>query len=101
MNNTRRDTTDVYRYKITTTGMTKASRWDPNPSPPEPYERIEYRGYYQTKQSWKPWRGSLQTVKLELQKLEAVIRVDELSGPEPALEWVTIRTIVLEDEGED
>lgn len=92
MNNTRTDTTSVYRYKITETGVWNRDHGFTGARKGDPYERIEFRGYYQTKPSWTPWRSAGRTVKVELQKLG-------ISETLPFdLKWRTISTKILSDE---
>lgn len=84
------DTTEVYRQKVTRKGVTIPSRWDPNPEPGKPYETVTYAGPYRTQNvGGKAWmNASDHTVKVEIQKLEAV--------PPGTLEWVTQKEQVLE-----
>lgn len=96
----RKDTTDVYRYKITKTGL-RRKHWDD----PEliPYEDISFRGYYMSKQSWNPWRNRDETVKLELQKLALVLNKNRCHSGDTdyVLGWVTIRTKTYGGEEEE
>ena len=90
-----RDTTEVYRQKITRKGVTVPSRWDLNPGPGQPYEAVTYAGPYRTRNvGGPPWMNAGDhTVKVEIQKLEAV--------PPGTLEWVTQREQVLERDSSD
>lgn len=94
MNNTKTDTTDVYRYKITTRGKWLTDHFGGRYKKGDPYETIEFRGYYQTKQSWEPWRNAGTYMILELQKLEVVWDDEETAY----LGWETIRTKTFGEE---
>lgn len=98
----RKDTTDVYRYKITRTGVRNRDSWDGCYVKGDTFEEISFRGYYMTKQTWVPWVTEGDTLKLELQKLEAFA----VSWPthdhiETELRWVTIRTKIFTQGGEE
>lgn len=91
----REDNTDVFRQKVTRKGVTPASRWDPNPEPPKPYETVTFFGPYRTRNvgGGKPWMNAGDTwIKVEIQKLEAV--------PPGTLEWVTEKEQIIEREEE-
>lgn len=99
MNNTKTDTTDVYRYKITTRGKWLRDHLGGRYKKGDPYERIEFRGYYQTKQHWEPWHGAHEYLVVELQKLEPYCYgTDENDEFLTGLEWKTIRTKTFGEE---
>lgn len=89
------DDTNVYRQKVTRTGVTLPSRWAVNPGGGEPYETVTLFGPYRTRNvGGKPWmNASDHRVKIEIQKLEAV--------PPGTLEWVTEKEQIIEREPED
>ena len=96
MNNTKTDTTNVYRYKITKRGVHKRDGWGRKAG--EPYVEIEFRGYYQTKQLWEPWHVEGELMIVELQKLEAVVHDLDPDVPFATLEWQTVRTKTFGEE---
>lgn len=103
MNNTKTDTTDVYRYKITTRGKWLTDHFGVGHKKGDLYETIEFRGYYQTKQDWEPWHGAHEYMIVELQKLEAFIdREEHADGATltPYLAWTVIRTKTFGEENE-
>lgn len=96
MNNTKTDTTNVYRYKVTKRGKWLQDHLGGRFKKGDPYEEIEFRGYYQNAQHWEPWHGANEYMILELQKLEAVVH-DAPFGL-AGLEWQTIRTKTFGEE---
>ena len=96
MNNTKTDTTNVYRYKVTKRGVSDRDGWGRKAG--EAYETIEFRGYYQNQQSWEPWHSEGECMILELQKLEAVVHDLDPEVPFATLEWKTIRTKTFGEE---
>jgi hypothetical protein len=92
VNNTKTDTTNVYRYKITRRGVSDRDLWGRKAG--EPYEEIEFRGYYQKMQSWEPWCRADEYMIVELQKLEAVPGLEGLAY----LAWQTVRTKTFGEE---
>jgi hypothetical protein len=98
VNNTKTDTTNVYRYKVTTRGKWLQDHLGGQIKKGDPYERIEFRGYYQTQQSWEPWHQADSYMIVELQKLEAVVHDLDPEVPFATLEWQTIRTKVFGEE---
>lgn len=98
MNNTKTDTTDVYRYKITTRGKRLTDHFGGRHKKGDPYETIEFRGYYHTKQGWEPWHSDDEYMILELQKLQAVVHDLDPEVPFATLEWQTVRTKTFGEE---
>ena len=88
----KRDTTDTFRQKVTRKGVTQPDRWGYDPKPGRAYEEVAFFGPYRTRNvGGKPWMNSSDTeVKVEIQKLEAV--------PPGVLEWITEKETVLRRE---
>jgi hypothetical protein len=98
VNNTKTDTTNVYRYKVTKRGKWLQDHFGGRFKKGDPYEEIEFRGYYQTQQSWEPWHRADEYMIVELQKLEAVVHDLDPAVPFATLEWRTIRTKTFGEE---
>jgi hypothetical protein len=98
VNNTKTDTTNVYRYKVTTRGKWLQDHPWQGHKKGDPYETIEFRGYYQTQQSWEPWHRAGSYMIVELQKLEAVVHDLDPEVPFATLEWQTIRAKTFGEE---
>jgi hypothetical protein len=84
------ESTNVFRQKITRKGVTIPSRWEQNPGPGKPYEKVYFYGPFATRNVGpEPYvNAGDHTVKIELQVLEAV--------PPGTLEWVTEKEKVIE-----
>lgn len=99
MNNTRTDTTNVYRYKVTKRGRWLQDHLGGRIKKGDPYEEIEFRGYCQNcMQFWEPWHKANEYMIVEFQKLEAFSRPDEQGHEYFGLEWQTIRTKTFGEE---
>lgn len=83
-----KDTTDVYRQKVTRRGTTIPGRWGPSPGEPHPYERVEFYGPYRsTNVGGNPWMNEDDT--------EVIVEIQKLSVVNGELEWVTKKKGVL------
>ncbi len=88
----RKDTTDVYRFKLTTTVMQKYWTSDKGYDVEETTS-VRYVGYYSNKYQLDPWVPSEGYFKVEHQKLSAVY--DE--GDSIGLGWETIASKEYQD----
>lgn len=86
------DNTNIYRYKYTTTGVHAKDGWGHKAG--EAFETIEVAGPYSTRVTLTHWRPKGATLKVEQQQLAVNIE----RPTEPILEWVTLKTMILEDE---
>jgi hypothetical protein len=82
-----KDSTDIYRFKVTRKGTTKIYRsgfwqYDGN------HEEVEFIGFYTSKYKFEPWVPKVGSLKIEHQKLE----IETFGSTAPRLEWTTIST---------
>lgn len=83
-----KDTTDIYRQKVTRRGMTIPSRWDTSPEEPHPYEKVEFYGPYRsTNVGGNPW--------INKGDAEVIVEIQKLSVVNGELGWVTEKKRVL------
>lgn len=89
------ESTNIYRQLVTREGVERSGRWTPNPREGEPYKVVvAYGPYMSTNVGGDPWFSVDDTrVTIEIQKLQP--------AEGGALEWVTIKKKVRENEPSD
>jgi hypothetical protein len=97
-----KDTTNVYRYKVTTTGVYSRDGYGTRKG--EAYTRVVFHGPYYTRVPFSPWTNPAETTTIETQKLGAFIdNVPHGDGNSYTsyLEWKTELRKVIDSVADD
>jgi hypothetical protein len=90
-----KDTTSVYRFKATHSGVSDLSAYGRIEG--LPFEDVHFIGPYTNKVAWNGWVPSYGDLKVERQQLVADAEQLEDGTLLPFLDWVTIETKYYKD----
>lgn len=94
-----KDTTNVYRYKVTIEGVYQRDGYGYRKG--EAYTNVMFHGPYITRHPFSPWTNPAETTTIETQKLTASANVDEYNNASPYLEWKTELRKVIDSVTDD